>query len=68
MEKLLARINELCNKAKTQDLTQEEVEEQKVLREEYITLFRAGLRQQLDNTKIKDVNGNMTPLKKKKRH
>ena len=65
MEKLLERINELSNKAKTVELTAEEVAEQKELRAEYIKLFRAGLRQQLDNTKIKELDGTIVPLKRK---
>lgn len=66
MEKLLERINELSNKSKTVALTAEEVAEQKELRAEYIKLFRAGLRQQLDNTKIQDLDGTITPLQRKK--
>lgn len=65
MEKLLVRINELCNKAKTVALTPQEQAEQKELRAEYIKLFRAGLRQQLDNTKIKNPDGTITPLQRK---
>lgn len=65
MEKLLERINELSNKAKTATLTAEEIGEQKELRAEYIKLFRAGLRQQLDNTKIKELDGTIVPLKRK---
>ncbi len=65
MEELLARINALSNKAKTEELTAEEVAEQKELRAEYIKLFRAGLRQQLDNTKVKDLDGTITPLRRK---
>jgi len=66
MEKLLERINALSHKAKIEDLTEGEVAEQKELRAEYIKLFRAGLRQQLDNTQIKELDGTITPLKRKK--
>lgn len=66
MEKLLERINELSNKAKIEDLSKEELAEQKELRAEYISLFRAGLRQQLDNAKIKDLDGTIKPLRRKK--
>lgn len=38
------RINELGRIAKTRELTPEELEERKALREEYIQFFRAGLR------------------------
>lgn len=66
MDALRIRINELCNKEKTQPLTAEEKKEQKELREQYIKKFRAGFRQQLDNTKIQDPTGKITPLKRKK--
>ncbi len=66
MEKLLERINALSNKAKIATLTAQEIAEQKELRAEYIKLFRAGLRQQLDNTKIKELDGTIVPLKRKK--
>ena len=38
------RINELGRIAKTRELTAEEAEERKALREEYIKYFRAGIR------------------------
>ena len=38
------RINELGRIAKTRELTAEELEERKLLREEYLKFFRAGLR------------------------
>lgn len=66
MEELLVRINELANKSKVCDLSQEELKEQKELRQEYLKLFKAGLRQQLDNTKIKELDGTIIPLEKKK--
>ncbi|NLI88889.1 MAG: DUF896 domain-containing protein [Epulopiscium sp.] len=68
MDELRIRINELCNKEKVEPLTKEEKEEQKQLREEYIKKFRAGFRQQLDNTKIKNPDGTVTQLKRKKKN
>ena len=38
------RINELGRLSKTRELTAEEKEEQKILREEYVKFFRASLR------------------------
>lgn len=38
------RINELGRIAKTRELTDAELEERKLLREEYLKFFRAGLR------------------------
>jgi len=59
----IARINEL---AKKEVLTEEEKEEQKSLRKEYIEEFKNSLKSQLDNTYIVDENGNKEKLKKKK--
>lgn len=56
------RINEL---AKKKDLTEEEKEEQKQLRQEYIEEYRNNLKTQLDNTYVLDENGNKTKLQKK---
>ena len=45
MEKTkIDRINELGRISKTRELTAEEKEEQRILREEYIKEFRAALR------------------------
>lgn len=51
----MARINELANKAKKDGLTDDEKAEQKVLREEYLSVFRKGFRQRLENLEIKYV-------------
>ena len=56
------RINEL---AKKENLTEEEKEEQKQLRREYIDEYKNNLKAQLDNTYIMDENGNKEKLKKK---
>lgn len=56
------RINYL---AKKENLTEEEKEEQKVLRSEYVEEYKRNLRAQLDNTYIVDENGNKEKLKKK---
>lgn len=48
------RINELARKKKSEGLTPEEAEEQKVLRQEYVAAFRNNLKSQLDNIKIVD--------------
>lgn len=56
------RINEL---AKKELLTEEEKEEQKALRKEYIEEYVGNLKSQLDNTYIVDENGNKEKLKKK---
>ena len=59
------RINELAKKQKEGTLTQDEVQEQKELRQEYIDEYKRNLKAQLDNTYIMDENGTKTKLKKK---
>lgn len=66
MEELLIKINQLANKAKVEALSAEELKEQKELREQYLKLFRANFRNQLDRTKIKELDGTITSLKRKK--
>jgi uncharacterized protein YnzC (UPF0291/DUF896 family) len=60
------RINELANKSKTIGLTQEEKEEQQVLRKAYIESFRNNMRQTLDQVYMVDEKGNKTKLEQKK--
>lgn len=62
------RINELARKAKTGALTDEEIEERNVLRQEYITSFKNNLRSQLENISIVDADGSVVPVKKKEKH
>lgn len=64
MEKIkVERINFLAKKAKTQPLTDAELQEQKALREEYVAEIRTNLRAQLDNTYVVDEAGNKRKLK-----
>ena len=65
MNDVIARINELAKKAKTEGLTPEETAERDKLRRIYIDSVKANLVGQLDNTYIVDQKGNKTPLKKK---
>lgn len=60
------RINILAKKSKTEGLTPAEQAEQKQLREEYISEYRANLKAQLDNTVVIDANGKRRSLKCKK--
>ena len=64
-QKKIDRINELARKKKAEGLTPEELEEQAILRQEYIAGFRASLTSQLDNTVIVDPDGNRTQVKRK---
>ena len=66
MEKAkIDRINELARKAKTVGLTDEELAERTVLRQEYIEAFRAGTRATLESVLIQEADGTLTPLKKR---
>lgn len=64
-ETMIARLNELARKAKTEPLTKEEAEEQKELRAAYIQAYRASLRGILENTYIQRPDGTKEKLKKK---
>lgn len=67
MKDLIKRINELANKAKAEELTEEEKEEQKNLRKEYIEIFRGNMKSTLMNVKVVDKEGtDVTPEKLKK--
>lgn len=52
--KKIARINELAKKKKTIGLTEEELLEQKSLREEYLSCIRQNFRQTLDSIEYKN--------------
>ena len=61
------RINELARKAKTEEgLTPEELEEQKLLREEYIAEWKRSMGAMLENTVIEYSDGSRKSLKKDK--
>ncbi|MGY3750472.1 DUF896 family protein [Vagococcus acidifermentans] len=63
----MTRINFLAKKAKAEGLTPAEKAEQKRLREEYIKVFRTGMRHHIESMKVVDPEGNdVTPEKVKK--
>ena len=64
LDKLINRINELYHKSQGEGLTNEELEEQKALRAEYVANIRANLKAQLDNIDIVEKDGSITHLKK----
>ena len=64
IDKLIKRINELYHKSQNEGLTDEELEEQKALRAEYVANIRANLKAQLDNIAIVEKDGSITHLKK----
>lgn len=59
------RINELARKKKTVGLTEEELQEQAVLRREYIEGFKQSLVSQLENTYIVEPDGTKRKVSKK---
>jgi len=60
------RLNELANKKKISPLSHSELTEQKKLRQEYLAIFRTGMRETILNTKVIDPKGNdVTPEKVK---
>lgn len=66
MKDLIGRINELANKSKIEELTVEEKQEQKELREKYLERFRGRMKQTLMGVKVVDEEGqDITPEKLK---
>ena len=66
MEKIIARINELAKKAKTQGLTQEETAAREKLRRIYIDAVKANLVGQLENTYVVYPDGTRKKVEKRK--
>jgi len=60
------RINELARLAKERELTPEELEERRILREEYIADWRKSTISVLENTYVVGPDGKKRPLAKKK--
>ena len=65
MNAVIARINELAAKAKTEGLTPEELAERDKLRRVYIDSVKASLTGQLDNTYIVRPDGSKEKLERK---
>ena len=64
MDQVIARINELAKKAKTEGLNSEELAERDKLRRIYIDSVKASLTGQLDNTYLLRPDGTKEKLKK----
>jgi uncharacterized protein YnzC (UPF0291/DUF896 family) len=62
MDEVIARINALAKKAKTEGLTDEEIVERDKLRRIYIDSVKASLVGQLDNTYIVRPDGTKTKV------
>lgn len=65
MDQVIARINALAKKSKSEGLTAEETAERDKLRRIYIDSVKANLAGQLDNTYILRPDGSKTKLQKK---
>ena len=65
MDDVIARINVLAKKARTEGLTEEEIIERDKLRRIYIDSVKANLTGHLENTYIVRPDGTKTKLGKK---
>ena len=65
MKDVIARINQLAAKAKTEGLTDEELAERDKLRRIYIDSYKANLIGQLENTYIVYPDGTKKKVEKK---
>ena len=59
------RINELARKQKSEGLTEEEKQEQAILRREYIDSYKRSLVSHLENTYILEPDGTKRKVTKK---
>ena len=67
ISEVIARINVLAKKAKTEGLTPEEIAERDKLRRIYIDSVKANLTGQLDNTYIVGPDSTKRKLERKER-
>lgn len=67
MDEKIKRINELYHKSKAEGLTDEELVEQKKLRQDYITSVRGNLTNQLKNITVVNPDGTVVDMKKKRK-
>jgi uncharacterized protein YnzC (UPF0291/DUF896 family) len=65
IDEVIARINELAKKAKTEGLSEEELQERDKLRRIYIDNIKAGLIGQMENTYIVSPDGTKTKVTRK---
>ncbi len=67
IKKITNRINELYHKKEKEGLTKEEEAERKELHKKFLANFRAGFKQQLEDTVIIDKNGKEVTSERAKR-
>lgn len=65
IDEKIRRINELYHKSQAEGLTDAEMKEQQLLRQEYVANVRANLRGQLNNINIQEKDGSITNLGEK---
>jgi uncharacterized protein YnzC (UPF0291/DUF896 family) len=65
IDEVIARINVLAKKAKTEGLSEEELQERDKLRRIYIDNIKAGLIGQMENTYIVSPDGTKTKVTRK---
>jgi len=66
MDEKIKRINELYHLSKERELTAEEKAEQAKLRRAYIDSIKVNLTSQLENIDIREKDGSITHVTKKK--
>ncbi len=62
-QKKIDRINELARKSRVSSLSQQELDEQKMLRDEYRAGFKRNLTGQLENMTIVEPDGKKIKVK-----
>lgn len=67
IKRVTNRINELYHKKQNEGLTKEEEKERKELHQKFLANFRAGFKQQLEDTVIIDKNGREITSERAKR-
>lgn len=67
MDEKIKRINELYHLSQERELSDSEKAEQAQLRKDYIASVRQSLQVQLDSIDIKEKDGSITKLERKKK-
>ncbi len=65
LKEKIDRINYLARKKKAEGLTPEELEEQAILRKEYIEIWKRNVTQVVESVVIVDEDGNKRKIAKK---
>ena len=68
MDEKIKRINELYHKSKSVGLTEQEKEEQDLLRKEYVANVRGNLKSQLDQMTIQYEDGRREKVSERRLH